>query len=349
MTPSPLLGILFHAVGGFAAGSFYTPAKKVKGWHWESGWLVLGVIAWLITPWAVAFYTVPDLINVLRSSPTSALGFAFFFGLLWGIGGLTFGMALRYLGIGLGMTVALGFCMTFGTLLPPIISGEIIGILSTLSGWIVLTGVAASLFGITLCGFAGMAKERELSPEQKSEDMGEFSFKKGMMVATFSGILSSCMAYGFAAGKPIAKLAEEAGTNPLLVNNASLTVILFGGLLTNITWCLVLNAKNRSFHDYHTGPWKRQICNYILAGLAGFIWYNQFFFYGMGEANMGEAFKFSSWSIHMTFIIVFSNLWGIFFHEWKGTSKKARLYLTSGITILILSTIIIGYGNMPSS
>ena len=348
MTPSPILGLIFHAIGGFAAGSFYSPAKKIRGWRWESGWMILGLTAWLVTPWVVAFCTVPNLIDVLRSSPSSALGLAFVFGMLWGIGGLTFGLALRYLGVGLGMTIALGYCMTFGTLMPPIVRGEIMGILSTGSGWIILFGVIVSLVGIMLCGFAGMAKERELSAEQKAEDMGEFSFKKGMLVATFSGILSSCMAYGFAAAQPISKLAAEAGTNPLLVNNAALTVILFGGLLTNVTWCFVLNVKNRSFGDYVTGPSSRQICNYILAAMAGFVWYNQFFFYGMGETNMGESFKFSSWTLHMTFIIIFSNLWGVFFREWKGTSARARLYLISGIVVLILSTVIIGYGNMLS-
>jgi L-rhamnose-H+ transport protein len=345
MTPSPMLGVIFHAIGGFAAGSFYAPTKKIRGWHWESAWMILGLVAWLITPWTVAFCTVPHLLDVLQSSPPAALFLAFFFGLLWGIGGLTFGLALRYLGVGLGMTVALGFCMAFGTLIPPIASGEIINILQTLSGWVVLFGVGVSLLGIILCGKAGMAKERELTNQQKEESVQEFAFGKGMIVAVVSGILSSCMSYGITAGKPIAHLAAETGANSLLVNNASMAVILFGGLLTNVTWCLVLNFKNRSFNDYRSGPWPQQLCNYLLAAMAGFVWYNQFFFYGMGETNMGDAFKFSSWSIHMAFIIVFSNLWGIFFHEWKGTSRKARWYLTLGIMALILSTIIIGLGN----
>jgi len=345
MLPNPMLGVVFHAIGGFAAGSFYAPIKKVGGWAWESAWMVLGLAAWLVTPWLVAWLTTPELGSVLRESPSSALLYAYLFGLLWGVGGLTFGLTMRYLGVGLGMAVALGLCMTFGTLVPPIFSGEIGRILSTSSGWTVLGGVATCLLGITICGSAGIRKEGELTDEQKLQAVGEFAIGKGIAVAVVSGILSACFAYALAAGKPIGEVALRHGVDPLLQNNASLAVILAGGLTTNGIWCLVLNFKNRSFGDYVTGPAKRQVFNYFMAALAGFIWYNQFFFYGMGETNMGEQFKFSSWSIHMAFIIVFSNLWGIYFHEWKGTTRRTQVMVWLGITILVASTMVIGLGN----
>jgi len=345
MPSNPLLGVIFHAIGGFAAGSFYAPIKKVGGWAWESAWMVLGLSAWLVTPWVVALATTPQLARVLRESPPSALLYAYLFGVLWGIGGLTFGLTMRYLGVGLGVAVALGFCMTFGTLVPPIFDGTIGEIVATTSGRTVLGGIATCLLGIMVCGAAGIRKEGELTTEDKAESVGEFAIGKGLAVAMVSGILSSCFAYALAAGKPIGAVALKYDVNPLLENNASLAIILAGGLTTNAVWCIILNFKNRSFGDYVTGPAWRQAFNYFMSALAGFIWYNQFFFYGMGESKMGDQFKFSSWSIHMAFIIVFSNLWGIYFREWKGTTQVTKLMVWCGIGILLASTVVIGLGN----
>lgn len=307
--------------------------------------MVLGLSAWLVTPWVVAWVTTPDLLDVLRESPPSALLYAYAFGVLWGIGGLTFGLTMRYLGVGLGMAVALGLCMTFGTLVPPIVSGEIVSVVSTVSGQTVLGGVGTCLVGIAICGIAGIRKEHELTDEHKRQSVGEFALGKGLVVATISGVLSSCFSYALTLGKPIGAVALQHGVDPLLQNNASLVVILAGGLTTNGIWCLILNFKNRSFGDYVTGPAPRQVFNYFMAALAGFIWYNQFFFYGMGESKMGDQYKYSSWSIHMAFIIVFSNLWGIYFREWKGTSTFTKSMVWLGILILIASTAVIGWGN----
>jgi len=168
---------------------------------------------------------------------------------------------------------------------------------------------------------------------------------KGFAVAAVAGILSACFAFGLAAGKPIATLSVKYDTPELYSNNAVLVVILLGGLATNLTWCLILNARNKTFGDYVTGPVSRQLLNYILSAMGGVIWFGQFFFYGMGTTKLGEQYDFSSWSIHMAFIIVFSNLWGIVFHEWRGTSITTKVLVWGGILTLIGSTIVIGYGN----
>lgn len=345
MQTNPFLGVVLHAIGGFAAGSFYAPLKNVKKWAWESYWFVMGVGAWFVTPWIVAFITTPELLQVLRNSPPSALFWAYFFGVLWGIGGLTFGLTMRYLGIALGMAVALGFCAAFGTLVPPIFQGRLGALATTASGQTILAGVAVCVVGIIMCGLAGRRKEQELSPEQQKETIKEFALGKGFLVATVSGILSACFAYGLAAGKPIAALSIEMGTKNLFSNNAVLVVILLGGLTTNAIWCLALNAKNKTFSDYVAGNTGGQALNYFLSLLGGFIWYNQFFFYGMGMTKMGEKYDFSSWALHMAFIIVFSNLWGIYFREWKGSSKGTKLMVGAGLVILVASTLIIGYAN----
>jgi L-rhamnose-H+ transport protein len=345
MILNPFLGVILHAIGGLAAGSFYAPLKKVRRWSWESYWLVMGLAAWLAAPWIVAGITTPKLWHVLCSAPPRVLAMAYMFGVLWGIGGLTFGLTMRYLGMALGFAVALGFCMVFGTLIPPIFQGRFGQILTTVSGLTILGGVAACMAGIAMCGWAGVCKENELTDEQKKEAVEEFTLNKGFFVATVAGILSACFAFGLAAGKPIADMAVKAGTETLYSNNAVLVVILAGGFTTNFLSCLVLNARNHSFSDYVTGPRPQQAFNYFMSALGGVIWYGQFFFYGMGTTKLGEKYGFSSWSIHMAFIIVFSNFWGLYFREWRGTSRRTRTLVWAGILTLIASTIVIGYGN----
>jgi L-rhamnose-H+ transport protein len=344
-SPQPLLGVLLHAVGGFAAGSFYAPLKKVERWAWESFWLVMGLAAWLAAPWIVAWITTPELLEVLAAGPTETWGWCILFGLLWGLGNLTFGLSVRYLGMALGYAVALGFCMVVGTLAEPIANGEIVTILSTKSGLTIVAGVFTCLAGIALCGWAGMCKEAELTDEQKQETVKEFALTKGLGVAAMAGILSACFSFGLSAGTPISNIAIEHGTPEILSNNSVLVVILLGGFVSNALWCVVLNIKNRSFGDYVRGPAGQQLRNYFLSALGGVIWYGQFFFYGMGTTKLGDKYDFSSWSIHMAFIIVFSNLWGIVFHEWRGTSQGTKALVWAGIITLVLSTIVIGYGN----
>ncbi len=224
------IGVLLHAIGGFAAGSFYIPFRKVRNWAWESYWLVNGVVSWIFMPWIIAVVTVPGLISVLRGAPLNSIVWTYLFGLLWGIGGLTFGLSVRYLGMSLGYAIALGFCAAFGTIIPPIFRGEFGDLLGRTSGLITLGGILMCLVGIAICGWAGVSKERELPEEKKKEAVKEFNFAKGLWIAMFAGVMSACMAYGFAAGEPIAILAEESGTATLWMNTPVFIFILAGGL-----------------------------------------------------------------------------------------------------------------------
>ena len=238
----PFLGVVYHWIGGLAAGSFYIPYKGVRRWSWETYWLVGGVFSWIIAPSVLAGLLVPELWLVLAQSPRPAMGWAAFFGALWGVGGLTFGLSVRFLGVALGVAVALGSCALFGTLIPPIFKGTFATeVLGTTAGHYLLVGVAACLLGIVLSSLAGVSKERELPPERKAATVREFSFGKGMVVASFCGVMSACMAYGLAAGKPIAELAADAlhrhGRSPLWQNLPVLIVVLLGGFCTNFVWC----------------------------------------------------------------------------------------------------------------
>ena len=351
MQPNPFFGVSLHAAGGLAAGSFYLPFKGVRRWAWESYWLVGGVFSWIIAPWIAAALIVPDLGRVLASAPAASLFWSYFFGILWGVGGLTFGLSMRYLGLSLGYALALGFCAAFGTLVPPFYdqfisaSGEkVTQLLTTLPGRITLGGVLLCLMGIALCGRAGMLKERQLTAKEKAETIREFAFTKGVWVAIFAGLMSACMAFAIQAGAPIAQAAEDLGTPKIWRNLPVFVVVLLGGFTTNCLWCLFLNLRNGSFRDYAAAGRAPLLLNYLLSATAGVTWYLQFFFYGMGTTQMGK-YDFSSWTIHMAFIIVFSNLWGIQLREWRGVSRRTITWVWIGILVLIASTIVIGLGN----
>jgi L-rhamnose-H+ transport protein len=353
-----LFGIIFHFIGGFASGSFYVPFKKVKGWNWESYWIIGGLFSWLIVPPIAAWLTVPNFTEIISRTTVSIFWWTYFWGILWGIGGLTYGLGMRYLGMSLGNSVLLGFTSAFGALVPSIyynfahVPGKTTfnDLLNTDWGRIVLTGVGICLAGIAICGKAGVMKEKELPEEKKKESVKEFSLVKGLVVCTFSGILSACFNYGIEAGT---SMAEEANSlwraaNPgetvefLYQNNVIYVVLLWGGLTTNFIWCMILNARNRTFSDYANK--KTPLAhNYFFAALAGTIWFLQFFFYGMGESKLGNGA--SSWILHMAFIILVANVWGIALKEWNGVSKRTKTTIGIGIITILASVILVGYGN----
>ena len=380
---SALLGVVFHWLGGLASGSFYVPYKGVSKWSWETYWLVGGFFSWLICPLLFAAVLTKDIFGVLCSQSLSTLIWTFLFGVLWGTGGLTFGLAMRYLGMSLGMGVALGYCAAFGTLLPPIfkllfpsipVPETIIEIASSKAGLVTLLGVAVCLLGIFIAALAGAAKEKEMSAEDKRRAIAEFSFKKGILVATFSGIMSACFSFGLTAGNPIGEASVAAGTSEIWSGLPKLIVVMLGGFTTNFVWCVGLNVKNRTGYQYlsslaraenagltasgsehgggsssvlpspvHSDLKIPMLGNYLFCALAGTTWYFQFFFYTMGETQMGK-FGFASWTLHMASIIIFSTMWGWIFNEWKGSSKKAHRLICLGILTLLASTIIIGIG-----
>ncbi len=341
---NPFLGVVLHAIGGFAAGSFYIPFKRVRKWAWESYWIVGGFFAWIVAPWVVALLVCPNLLGVLTNAPPRNLILAFSFGVLWGVGGLTFGLSMRYLGMSLGYALALGFCAAFGTIIPPIFNHEFGQLTSQLPGQVVLLGVIVCLAGIAVCGKAGVRKEGELTTDQKQATISEFNFRKGLWIAIFAGVMSACWAFGLAAGEPIAELAVKYGTDDLWKNSPVLIVVAAGGFLTNFAWCAYLNRRNRTAINYVRGDGVSLASNYLFSALAGITWYFQFMFYGMGTTRMGK-YDFSSWTIHMAFIIVFSNMWALLFNEWKGTSRRTHNVVFAGILILIASTIVVGVGN----
>jgi L-rhamnose-H+ transport protein len=374
----PFIGVIYHWIGGFASATNFIPFRGIRRWSWEIYWLIQGFAAWIVAPLVLAGLLVPNLLGILRSSPHSSIFYALFWGALWGVGGLTFGLAIRYLGIALGYAIALGLCTAFGTLIPPIYDGSIHAVLHETSGQIILGGVLLCLIAVAVNGLAGLSKQREVTPEEKAEaGEADFSFGKGIAVAVFAGIMSSFFAFGLKAGAPIGLLTKGALVAhhrlELWQNLPVLIVVLWGGFITNFVWSVILIFRNRSADQFLGAPGRNPmrattvsgetladfdpldpavarltrstlLANYLFAALAGVIWYFQFFFYSMGQTKMGK-YDFSSWTLHMASIIIFATLWGLVLKEWRGTSIRTKLLVAAGLFLLVSSTLVVGYGN----
>jgi L-rhamnose-H+ transport protein len=344
-----LLGIIFHSIGGFSSGSFYMPFKKVKDWAWESYWIIGGFFSWLIVPPIAAYLTIPNFVDIIITASPTIKAFTFLMGLIWGVGGLTYGLGVRYLGMSLGNSIILGFCSAFGALVPSVYydlyptEGKIsfTDMLSNPGGRLVLAGVLVCLIGIAISGKAGILKEKDFATGHEDKDK-EFSLVKGLIIAVISGILSSFFNYGIEAGKPMAETAVNYGCNPLFQNNVTYIVLMWGGLTTNFIWCMYLNFKNKTFSDY-TNTKTPIARNVLFSGIAGTMWFLQFFFYGMGESKLGNGA--SSWILHMATIILTANFWGFYLKEWSGVSKRTLRTFGWGIALIMLSIVLVGIGN----
>jgi L-rhamnose-H+ transport protein len=344
-----LIGLLFHSIGGFSSGSFYMPFKKVKGWAWESYWIVGGFFSWLIVPPIAAYLTIPNFVEIIGAATPTIKAFTYSMGLIWGIGGLTYGLGVRYLGMSLGNSITLGFCSAFGALVPAIYynfhptEGKVSfsDMLHSTGGQMVLLGVLVCLIGIAISGKAGMLKEADFATGHEDKDK-DFSLVKGLIIAVISGILSSFFNFGIEAGKPMAEEAVRQGFNPLFQNNVTYVVLLWGGLTTNFIWCMYLNFKNKTFGNY-TNTKTPIARNTLFSAIAGTMWFLQFFFYGMGESKLGNGA--SSWIVHMATIILTANFWGFYLKEWSGVSKKTFRTFLWGIGLIMVSIVLVGIGN----
>lgn len=347
---NPLLGVFLHAVGGFASASFYVPIKFVKRWSWEVAWLCMGLVAWLITPMVAATITMPTWFEAIKSADSHVLLLTALFGGMWGFGNVTYGLSMRYLGLGLGVAVALGTCAVVGTLIPPIVGGTFCEILTTTGGRIVFVGVIIGVLGIIVNGIAGVLKERESA---NTAELPEFNLRKGIAVAIISGVLSAGFSFSLSMGAPIAEAAKSIAVDTgalapdsadFFKNNATLVVTLWGGFISNFLICGYMILTNRSLGDIYKAGKRMGLANLLLCALAGVCWYGQFFFYGMGTTQLGKEYEFSSWSLHMSFIIIFAAIWALCLREWKGCGALTKCVLWVGLLILICSTFVIGLG-----
>ena len=300
------LGLLIIAIGAFCQSSSYVPINKIKDWSWESYWIVQGVFAWLIFPLLGALLAVPqgESLLALYTANSAATLKTIFFGILWGIGGLTFGLSMRYLGVALGQSIALGTCAGLGAILGPVFTGHAGDLTSA-----VIIGVVVTLIGIAIIGIAGAMKSAALPEEEKKKAVKDFNFGKGIFVALLAGFMSACFNIGLSFGEPL----SWSSTPDIFKGLPATFMVTLGGFLTNAVYCFFQNAKNQ---------------------------YSQFFGLSLGKGFLTDykTLITFSWCILMALNVVFSNVWGIILKEWKGCSSKTITVLVIGLIVLVVST-----------
>lgn len=328
-----LLGLLIIAVGAFCQSSCYVPINKIKKWSWESYWLIQGIFAWLVFPFLGALLAIPeghslsDLFALMAADP-KASWLTILFGALWGVGGLTFGLAMRYLGVALGQSIGLGLCSGLGAILGPVLIGNAASLTMA-----VIIGVIVTIIGIAIIGIAGAMKAKSLPEEERKKAVKDFNFGKGIVIAVICGLMSACFNIGLSFGENLC----FADTAPLFKTLPATLLVTFGGFLTNAVYCLYQNNKNKTFSDYKQGSlW---LNNAIFCALAGLLWYSQFFGLSLGKGFLeaSPVLLTFSWCILMSLNVIFSNVWGIILKEWKGCSNKTIAVLLGGLAVLIFS------------
>ena len=334
-----IIGLLIIAVGAFCQSSCYVPINKIKNWSWESYWIVQGVFAWLVLPFLGALLAVPEgqsLFGLFSQAPSFNVWMTILFGVLWGVGGLTFGLSMRYLGVALGQSIALGTCAGLGTIMGPVLLNIFFPELNALSQltFAVILGVVVTLLGIAIIGVAGGMKSAALSEEEKREAVKDFNFPKGLAIALLAGFMSGCFNVGLEFGKDI-NFGEL--TDPMFRTLPATLLVTCGGFLTNMVYCFYQNQVNGTWGDYKKGDvWGN---NLVFCLLAGALWYSQFFGLALGKGFLTESptLMTLSFCILMALNVVFSNVWGIILKEWKGCSSKTIAVLICGIVVLVIS------------
>lgn len=342
-----ITGIMYHSVGASSAALCYTPQKKVRGWSWQTYWLAQALVCWLLLPVMVAWFTIPQLSAVLKAAPADAIWKTFVLGMAYGIGGTAFGIAIRYVGFSLTYAIAVGISCVLGTLLPPLVRGELATVFEkTGAGW-VLVGILLGALGIALCGVAGRGKEKDLAQDKPANN--EFSLAKGLPLCFLAGVLSAVYGFSIDQGAPIAAVAAQYGAGNFQGN----VIYIFsnsGAFLTTLLYCLYLHRKQKTFGEYRAIRENSQglLMNFAMAALTGLLWYGQFFFYGLGHVRMGD-YKFSSWAIHMIMLVLFSSVAGLLLKEWSTSTRTTRNKLAAALIVLTVAVIVLTYGNYLGS
>lgn len=330
------IGLLIIALGSFGQSSSYVPINRVREWSWENFWMVQGIFAWLVFPLLGALIAVPEGSSLFALLGEGGALRAIVYGALWGVGGLTFGLSMRYLGVALGQSISLGTCSAFGTLLPALFAGTD---LLHGPGLILLVGVAITLAGIAVIGYAGSLRAATMSEEEKRAAIRDFALTKGLVVALLAGVMSACFALGLDAGAPIKAAAAAQGVAPLFAGLPVILLVTTGGFVTNAAYCLYQNVRNHTAGEYLRVSRSTLANNLLFCALAGLLWYSQFFGLETGKSFLvgSPVLTAFSWSILMSLNVLFSNLWGILLKEWKGSSPRTLATLVAGLVLLLFS------------
>ncbi|MGP8269369.1 MAG: L-rhamnose/proton symporter RhaT [Terracidiphilus sp.] len=338
---SIVAGIGWHMVGAASAAAFYAPIGKVKKWSWETTWAVAGFFSWILLPIGVSLLLLPDFHGFYASMDTHMLMKVAFFGAMWGVGNISYGLTMRHLGISLGVGVAIGVVLVVGTLVPPIMHGQMAVLIHSRSGLLTMQGLLLAVIGIAFVSYAGHQKEIQLRGELR-----EFNLKLGVSLAILCGIFSSGMAFAMDAALPMKDAALHLGVNPLYAALPSYVFIMGGGAVVNMSYCFIRLAalKRLSLRDDLRQPGGTLLRNGLLAATGGIMWYLQFFFYAWGQANIPERLAYVNWMLHMSGYVLFAGIIGLALGEWAGVGSRPLRLLWAGMLIIIAAANLVGLG-----
>lgn len=341
MSSGIILGIFWHFVGAASAACFYAPLKKVRNWSWETMWSVAGLISWIILPWSISYALLPDFWSYYGSFSAGILLPVFLFGAMWGVGNIGYGLTMRYLGMSMGIGIAIGITLIVGTLMTPIIQGKFGELIASTGGKMTIAGVAIAVIGVAIVSYAGLLKERATGVRAE-----EFNLKKGLLLAVMCGIFSAGMSFAMSAAVPMHEAAAGLGVSSLYVALPSYVIIMGGGAIVNLGYCFLRLrfVKDLSFKADISVAKPLLIANALFAILGGAMWYFQFFFYAWGHANIPSEYGFMSWMLHMSFYVLCGGIVGLVLKEWLGTGKKPVRVLAIGCLVIILAANIVGLG-----
>ena len=329
-------------VGAASAASFYAPIEKVKKWSWETTWAIAGLFSWILLPIGVSFILLPHFAAFYASISSAVLLKVALFGAMWGVGNVNYGLTMRYLGMSLGIGVAIGVTLVVGTLAPPLMHGQAAMLFHTRGGLINMAGVAVALIGVAIVSYAGHEKEMQL----KANEPTEFNVMLGLALAVICGIFSSGMSFAIDAAQPIQGAALQAGVNPLYSVLPAYVFIMGGGAVVNLSYCFVRLAAipKISLRRDLQQPTDTNAKNAILAATGGIMWYLQFFFYAWGVSNIPQRLSYVNWMLHMSGYVLFGGIVGLSLGEWAGVSTRAVRLLWVGIIVIIAAANLVGLG-----
>lgn len=337
-----ITGVIYHSVGASCAAMCYTPQKKVAQWSWQTYWLAQAAVCWLLLPLVIAWLTIPEIGRVLQEAPADAMVKTFIYGAAYGIGGTAFGMAIRYVGVSLTYAIAVGISCVLGTLLPPLVHGQLTALFSQNGASWIMAGIIIGALGIGCCGIAGRFKENDLKISAATGS--SFSLAKGLPLCLLAGVLSAVYGFSIDQGAPIADVAAKYGGGNFKIN----IIYIFsntGAFLSTLIYCIYLHRKEKTFGEYRQKqPGNSLLVNFVMASLTGILWYSQFFFYGLGHVRMGK-YEYSSWAIHMIMLVLFSSVAGLLLKEWAKCRRKTITTLVLALVILIIAVLALTYGN----
>ena len=341
-----ITGVIYHSVGASCAAMCYTPQRKVAKWSWQSYWLVQAAVCWLLLPLVVAWLTIPQIALVLHEAPTDVMVKTFVLGAAYGIGGTAFGMAIRHVGFSLTYAIAVGISCVLGTLLPPLVHGQLTALFSQNGASWIMAGIIIGALGIACCGVAGRYKENDLKLKETAGS--SFSLAKGLPLCFLAGVLSAVYGFSIDQGEPLAAIAEKYGSGNFRIN----IVYIFsntGAFVSTLIYCIYLHRREKTFGEYRqNGPDNYLLVNFVMALLTGILWYSQFFFYGLGHVRMGK-YQYSSWAIHMIMLVLFSSVAGLLMKEWVKCRSKTIATLMLALFILVIAVLALTYGNYLGS